>query len=550
MKNNLKKCLALLVAMVMVLAMATSVFAATNNNTNGERTNVGIAENAPTVGTLTIENQTSDATYTAYPVFTASVNTGDNTYTWTPVEAFEDVLRTKDALTAEKVASMDAAKLKELAAALAAATTKPVAATNLSSLALGYYLVVETGTTGLSASQPILVAVPQVQEDEWVYNITVAPKSSSTDFTKKIAEDNKLVDTNTKNIGDYVDYRLWADVPTYAAAAYDSANIPLTFEITDKMSKELTWGSESEVNVYVVDEYTEANIVDIATSGEKLTVGTDYTIDPSVTENTKGGTFTVKFTKNFLKKNAGKVAVVTFKAQLNENAIIADATGEDIEGYTTGLKDQNYNKKGNPNAAKLTYTNEFDAKENSGTDEKKDIVTTFTFKLDVEKVDKGNSNTKLEGAEFEVYTDETCSPDNKYANTKFTEGKLVTVGETGSATGEGFDAGTYYLKETKAPTGYKLYDGKIKVEIVKLTDTNSNEYNGQFTYTVTMMPNGGTAGTPAEGVTKVTVEDEKGTTLPGTGGIGTTIFTFGGLALVVLAAALFIVYMKKQKKQA
>jgi LPXTG-motif cell wall-anchored protein len=46
------------------------------------------------------------------------------------------------------------------------------------------------------------------------------------------------------------------------------------------------------------------------------------------------------------------------------------------------------------------------------------------------------------------------------------------------------------------------------------------------------------------------ITNKKGISLPGTGGIGTTIFTFGGLALVLVAAVMFIVYIKKQKKQA
>ena len=47
----------------------------------------------------------------------------------------------------------------------------------------------------------------------------------------------------------------------------------------------------------------------------------------------------------------------------------------------------------------------------------------------------------------------------------------------------------------------------------------------------------------------VTVIDQKGLTLPGTGGIGTTLFTFGGIALILIAGVMFIVYTRKQKKQ-
>lgn len=561
MKNNFKKCLALLLSVVMILAMSVSVFA-TDNTTQGGKTNVAIAENAPTTGSLTIKNKTTDATYSIYKVFSASQAENAGTYTWTAEPAFEAVLGEK---TAEDIAGMSADQLKTLATSLESAVTAPGSSIanctdNLASLSLGYYLVVENGTMGLKKSQPILVALPQVQNNTWVYDITVSPKSSSTDFTKKIAENGNLVDTNTKKIGEYVDYRLWADIPTYTEASYEKNN--LTFQITDTMSNQLTWGSESAISVYVLESADNATI---ATLENKTPIGQDenYTVSPTKIDKT----FTVDFTNDFLKANKGKVVVVAFKAQLNESAIIGNAEGADLAdslGTGKSWKDDNYNQKGNPNAAKLTYTNDFDVTNNSGTDEIDDIVTTFTFDLEVKKIDKErddqDNEVTLANAEFEVYTDAACTI--LYTNswkvegtTQTFDGKLKT-GANGTVTAKGFKDGTYYIKETKAPAGYKLYEGVIKVDIV--ADEENENYTGDFSYTVQLGSYDSDAknwiaesnSEAKEDLTIVTVEDEKGLTLPGTGGIGTTIFTVGGLALVVLAGVLFIVYMKKQKRQA
>ena len=46
---------------------------------------------------------------------------------------------------------------------------------------------------------------------------------------------------------------------------------------------------------------------------------------------------------------------------------------------------------------------------------------------------------------------------------------------------------------------------------------------------------------------QASVSNVKGKTLPGTGGMGTILFTVGGAAVVLLAGALFVVYMRRRK---
>lgn len=577
MKNNLKKCLALLLSVVMVLAMAVAVFAdpANNNGANSNnagKTTVAITEDnkSKTTGTLTVSGATENATYTAYKLFSATVGNGD-TYTWTVESAWSSAVGSE---TPETIAAKDASGLKAFAATLATEAnltekTGTTITTSSTSIGLGYYLVVESNTNGLEKSQPILVAIPQVQNNAWAYDIAITPKSSSTNFEKKIAENGSLVDINTKNIGDYVDYRLVADIPTYEDSAYTDAARTVTFKITDNMSKELTWGSKSAISVYVVDTTTDEGTIAGLTNLAPLSADNNYTVTPP-DENVKGGTFTVDFTKSFLSTNKGKKVVVAFSAILNEDAVIGSATSANnvIDNYSESgdnkVKDAYYNGKGNPNGATLEFSNSYYA--GGETDKIKDIVTTFTFDLKAEKVDADNETLKLGGAEFTVYTDASCTEDKKYSNTSTGfANPLITANATDSNTGAvlgqvtavGFDEGTYYLKETKAPKGYQQYDGVIKVQIIAGKNNDSGEYNGTFTYTIDLGSYNTNASvweeaadnTQLKNETIVTVKDKKGLTLPGTGGIGTTLFTFGGLALVILAAVLFIVYTKKQKKQ-
>ncbi|MCD8015752.1 MAG: SpaH/EbpB family LPXTG-anchored major pilin [Lachnospiraceae bacterium] len=554
MKNNFRKSvrrwLALVMTAIMLFAVASLAMAA-DNNTSGSTTNVAIAANAPSVGTLSIANPANGATYNVYKVFSATVANGSGTYAWTEESAFSTAL---DGVTAEDIIGYNATQLKTLANTLetAAASAQETAELNsgnsytTDSLALGYYLVVESGTSGLEKSQPILVAIPQVQSGEWVYSITVTPKSSSTDFTKKIAENSALVDTNAVDIVDTVSYRLYADIPEYEASAYTDDTVTLTFKITDTMSTGLTWTDSSSVSVYTASNPSDSDIAALSNlTAVENGVTTYYSVDEPA-DGTKGGTFTVTFTKAFLSAYKGQVVVIAFDAELNENAKIADEAGYELTDYADDdqyLKDDGYSGQGNPNGATLEYSNSYYGGAETG--KIKDIVTSFTFELGVEKVDADSNTTLLAGAEFKIYTDSTC--ETEYTNTKYSI--PLTSSASGVVTADGLDEGTYYLKETKAPSGYSLYDGVIQVVIVADKDDTSGEYTGKYTYTVTM-DYGKTTAKETDKLTKVTVEDEKGLTMPGTGGIGTTIFTFGGLALVILAAIMFIVYTKKQRKQA
>ena len=128
----------------------------------------------------------------------------------------------------------------------------------------------------------------------------------------------------------------------------------------------------------------------------------------------------------------------------------------------------------------------------------------------------------------------------------------ATTDENGILNFPKIDAGTYYLKETKSPVGYTLLANPIKVEII--ADVNAE---GKATGTFTLKVDGNditaedgvftTQLDKENGTAIIAVENQKGFTLPSTGGMGITIFlTIGGLGILGIS----VVMMKKSKKQA
>ena len=166
-------------------------------------------------------------------------------------------------------------------------------------------------------------------------------------------------------------------------------------------------------------------------------------------------------------------------------------------------------------------------------------VKVYSSKIVIDKVEKttdGTAGKKLSGAEFVLYKEETIEGNKtiKYYQWDETNKKVVwdadktkaTVLETstdGAATFGGLADGTYYLVETKAPAGYNQLKDPVTVP-VKGSDTDTVKL------TVT-----------------ATVENQAGTLLPSTGGMGTTIFYVLGAVLVVGAGVLLVT--KKRMSQ-
>ena len=98
----------------------------------------------------------------------------------------------------------------------------------------------------------------------------------------------------------------------------------------------------------------------------------------------------------------------------------------------------------------------------------------------------------------------------------------------------GLDAGTYYLKETKAPAGYNKISTPIEITIAD-SDYDGGVEVGEEDLVTGLVP--------------VTVQNSQGFELPTTGGIGTVLFTAVGVALMGAGLVLFFLNRKRRKAE-
>ena len=133
---------------------------------------------------------------------------------------------------------------------------------------------------------------------------------------------------------------------------------------------------------------------------------------------------------------------------------------------------------------------------------------------------------------------------------------IITSGTDGVFNISGLDDGTYYLREIKAPDGYNLLEDDLKI-VITATTANGQTWNGDAATALTglnvttqlgdeeaVAP---VAGDTTDGAVAITVENNGGSTLPETGGIGTTIFYAAGALLVLCAGVLLFVKLRMRK---
>lgn len=141
-----------------------------------------------------------------------------------------------------------------------------------------------------------------------------------------------------------------------------------------------------------------------------------------------------------------------------------------------------------------------------------DIVYVNTYAIDIFKYDQAEPTKGLEGAKFELYQKDTGG------NVIEASKKTLTSGADGKILVDGLDAGTYYLKETKAPDGYVCSTAELEIVIPEKA-----------------------------GVNKTVGVSFANSQIPHTGGTGTLMFTIGGIALMGTAGLLLVVSRKKRK---
>lgn len=528
--KHARKLAGILLAMVMALALALPAFA------------------EETTYSLTITGTKTGHTYDVYQIFTGEIsgtnnnttgenngyvlsnvkygkNYGGNVTVGDPVP--EGVLKTIKAGTADAFLASYAP---------AGEPFKSVDSTDdntvISGLPAGYYMVKDkNAVTGQDAATKYILQV--------VGDTTVEVKSAVPTVEKKVKENNKLVTGNTDdrikdytldtgyndvadyNIGDSVPFQLIGTLPE----RYDDYTT-YKYVFHDTLSAGLTYNNNAKV--YVVNGTDKKEV----TSGFKVTSSTDTSTGKTSL------TITFDNLKTINEVTKSSYILVEYTATLNNSAAV-------------GLP-------GNPNEVYLEFSNNPNqgGEGETGTTPKDEVIV-FTYELDVTKVDGENADTKLKDAEFKLKNSAgkwaIVDTDGKITGWAGTEdgGTTLTSNDEGLFSVIGLDDGTYYLKETKAPTGYNKLDSEITL-VVTATTANNQTWNGIANTALTeinVKVGEGTskAGDVDKGTVGITVENFAGSTLPSTGGIGTTIFYVVG-SILVLAAVVLLITKKRMSE--
>lgn len=273
-------------------------------------------------------------------------------------------------------------------------------------------------------------------------------------------------------------------------------------------------------------------------------VNTDYTAvydaaDNKLTITLKGGAAT-----NALRKlGQNKDITLIYTAKVTDTAVNdAALTNEAVLAY----KQQT-----DTDTAKV-YSWSFDTLKYTGTlgttlaGTTKLANATFQF-LDAQKatlllISEGNnvyrydSRAAIQSAQLSAEgTAEVTDPDD--ATKTVTVVNSITTDATGAFKVEGLDSATYYLRETKAPSGYNLMQSDVTVEISATADTTA----GTMTHTV--------AGTTTlDDTDYITIENKTGAELPSTGGMGTTMFYIVG-SILVFGAGVVLVARRRMNRR-
>jgi LPXTG-motif cell wall-anchored protein len=521
--KKMKKFLALLIAMAMVLGMGTTVFATGDTSSY----------------TITVNGAIKDATYAAYRVFDVTYDTEDTSkvnykiisgHDVSTIEGFSSVFKTTGTGTTKYVERASSSVtdeqiinwLKGHEAAIKSTCEKAKEVTNtagtdavtLDVRSPGYYFI--ASTLGNKAAVTIDTAHPTA-----TVNSKIQDGPSTDDEAKKIKIGEELVDVADLQPGTDVNFQVVFNASNYAVDANGKQTVILNYVVEDAPSG------------FDIKENTVA-----------ITLDGDQTA-PTFTKTVTDGKLTVTIPWG-TKTGEGDSAVLTPATYNNPTKVTVTYTAT-LTAVTKAT-----------NKAIISYndTNKF------GDDE----TEVYNHIVEVEKVDSDSTTKKLPGAQFAVKNkdgkyykltetttgSETPSGDDTPTGDDTQTGDDTPTGEGGNVTTKyavtwvdnladattywtstdgtnegtvyqqiqfkGLEPGTYTLVEITAPKGYNLAADK------------------EFPVTA---PEGEVTDTSVLTVS-VTAEDRVGSVLPSTGGIGTTIFYIVGGILVVGAGVVLI----------
>lgn len=571
MKKIISRCMAVLLTVVMILTMSMTAFAS-------EGTSEAVAA---ATGKLTVNNTVAGKTLDLYQIFTAVKANGSVLYTLNPAydgffkkkvdngtnlkgealskAAYEYV---KTQVREDGSAGVEFAKqlltwildsTNNISVTKTVSTSADSTTTVIEGLEHGYYLVYPEGATDTSSAPgdqgyTSVASLVSVTGDDAQINMKsnyptvdkkLIPAQSGSGLTVgdivnsswesihqgELEDENDAEDTiaphgvatgESKNAADFaiggtVTYQLTSKVPDMTG--YNS----YTFNFIDTLSKGLDL--KEILSVKVGDKELKAG----ATG--------DYTYLPTYATNSDGThTLTIKFNDFYklYKDLTGTSITVVYTATLNKDAVI-------------GMNP-------NTNKAVVEYSNKPGTDETGKSKPSEVDVHTFDFKIFKHYL-TGETKNPLEGAEFELYKANTeennkvkiiRDADGTYrqatpeeAKVEGFESAVIKSGTDGYAHVKGLEAGTYFLRETRAPEGYNKLTGDIKITITAVYDENSGKLTKYFvTYKYGDADEiTGVDITTVDNHPEVPVENKAGAQLPSTGSKGALMVTLAGIVL-------------------
>lgn len=485
--KNMKKLLALVLAAIMMMALCGTAFAEPTD-----------ASDAYKVAKVEVSGIKTGNTLTLYKIIKFKYDSATNAIDYELASGLPTEYDSIDELAALSPSSYTLAGVTDtiriaadkLAYGIQNGDITPIATVSgtasgdkvtFENLPAGWYVAVATGTadTSIIYQNMIINAMPVVDSEHNSYK-----SAENIGFEVK-----HTTDTISKGVGSTPDH----DEAVDTTDEY-SIGDKVPYEIRTKIPN---YPATSKVATFKITD-TPSDLTDIidATGDDKMTVSVGGTAvdrgESTYTVTQEGDGFVIVFAKDYILAHAGQDVVVNYKATIKDSATV------EANGLTAS------------NTAKITFnpnSNEV------GTVEPDDTTEVYTYGVNVFKYDSAD-NQKLTGAKFILYKEDGTT----------IAGAETEVDENGYVSWNGLAAGTYKLVETQAPAGYRL-DSTPK-EVV-LSKTAATEDDRKTTTTETNFK-------------QVDVPNDKGATLPSTGGIGTTIFYVAGIVMVLGAAVVLI----------
>lgn len=424
---------------------------------------------------------------------------------------------------------------------------------NYDSMSLGMLTVIGKNAALLQVGMgEAKVGLPEVMKKVKENTKTVTGTATIGSFTETDITNGTWNDVADYCIGDSVPFKLYGTMPQ------DIANYEhYYYQFTDTLGKQFDMPTSLTIKVGNTEITATKGDTGWTTSGD---TGTNCRV------SIVGQVISISFEdiKAYSGVTESTIVTVEYTAKLNNTAKIG-LPGQENKVDLTYSNNPNFSYK--PNVNDDVEETPDDSKpgtpgtpgENTGTTPE-DKVIVFTYEADFTKVD-GVTKAPLSGAVFQLKkgsnyavvkdgilvgwsaTEIINGVDGLTDITSATDGKFKIVG---------LDDGTYTLVEKTAPKGYNPI-GDTTV-IIKAGTVNNQTWSETASDALTSFKyKVGTADevdqTPITGIANGTIENKKGSSLPSTGGIGTTLFYVGGGAMVAVAGVFLITKKRMGKKE-